>query len=186
MRIVIFASGRGSNALNLIEKSKAVGFEVVGMIVDKPKAPILENQLVDTRLVPYKTGRDEHEMKILKELSTWDFDFICLCGYMRILSGNFVKKFSHDSLPSRIINIHPSALPLYPGLNSYERAFKDEVKDSGVTVHFVDEGVDTGEVIVQEKFLRKTGDSLEDFEKRGLELEHKIYPKALEKLREIL
>jgi phosphoribosylglycinamide formyltransferase-1 len=89
-----------------------------------------------------------------------------------------------DTFRNRIVNIHPSLLPLYPGVESYKRAFEDKVTESGVTVHLVDAGIDTGPVILQEKFPRLETDTLADFIQRGKDLEWKLYPKILEKLNE--
>lgn len=122
-----------------------------------------------------------HEAAIYEWMNSKNVDWVFLAGYMRILSADFIKKFHDPNLGvSRILNIHPSLLPSFPGKNAYEQAFQAGVKSSGVTVHFVDPGVDTGPPIIQESFPRFEQDTLEDFEKRGLEVEYRLYRKAMD------
>jgi phosphoribosylformylglycinamidine synthase II/formyltetrahydrofolate-dependent phosphoribosylglycinamide formyltransferase len=179
-KIVILASGRGSNAEAIYNFSKTNAFEIAAIISDNAKALVLEkakNWNVPAIAVPrqVKETRGDHEARLMGQLKKLDFDLIVLAGYARLLSQQFLSEFP----PRTIVNIHPSLLPLYPGLNSYQRAFADGVKESGITIHFVDEGMDTGEIILQEKFSREPSDDLESFEKRGLALEHKHYPEAI-------
>lgn len=181
-RVVIFASGSGSNAQALIEKAKELrsNLEIVGVFSDKKEAYVLQRAKQNNipAMAIEKTGsKVEHEEKIINILSEWKPDWIFLAGYMRILSAQFIEKY-----PNRIINIHPSLLPEFPGRTGYEDAFHAGVKSSGVTIHYVDEGIDTGKHIIQESFPRYEEDSLEDFKKRGLQLEHKLYPHILEQV----
>src|SRR5690606_23940773 len=138
---------------------KARGYEVKGLIVDR-EAPVRESVAalgVPTFLVPAKA--EGELLSLLGKLSPrWAF----LAGYKRLLSSATLDFFADRNF-FRVINVHPSLLPAYPGLGGYERAFRDGVRVSGVTVHFVDNGLDTGLTILQEPFRREAGDDLESF-----------------------
>lgn len=183
----IMASGEGSNALALLESAKKWGalshFRVV--ICDVPDAPVLkrvQNFGVPTVVIPREKGesRRAHEQKIEMTLRLKGVSWILLAGYFRILSAEFIAPFA-----GRIINIHPSLLPAYPGLQAYERAFNDGVSESGVSVHLVTAEVDAGEILLQQKFPRESGDSLEQFITRGKTLEHRLYAQALAQILKI-
>ena len=126
----------------------------------------------------FQGTRWEYDQKIIHVLSKYDIipknSLICLAGFMRILSPEFIKKFKN-----RILNIHPSILPAFPGLDAQRQAIESGVSHSGCTVHFVDEGVDTGPIIVQETVKIKNGDTEETLSKRILTKEHKAYPEAV-------
>ncbi|HXH75122.1 MAG TPA: phosphoribosylglycinamide formyltransferase [Bacteriovoracaceae bacterium] len=178
-KIVIMASGNGSNAEEIIKASLDAPFKVSAVICDVPGAGVMAKAQklgIKTIIIEKTKDQKSHEDKILKTLHDLNFDLVVLAGFRRLLSSNFIASFPVNS----IINIHPSILPAYPGLNSYERAFKDGVKSSGVTIHYVDEGVDTGEIIEQHHFERKDNDTLETFTARGLELEHKNFCKVIQ------
>lgn len=189
--IAIMASGTGTNALNLIEAARSFKkVRISCLIIDTIDSPLPEivrkkyPMLPVYRILPMGglKGEDrkvEHETRIMEALRTHETDFIFLAGYMRIIGSVLLSKFEN-----RIVNIHPSLLPAYPGVDSYRRAFEDMVSESGVTVHLVDSGVDTGPIILQEKFPRLGTDTLSDFVQRGKEIEWKLYPKVLEKLNE--
>ena len=188
IRGAILASGRGSNAANLVNFSREASceneLEIACLIVDNPQALVLERARkwdLPHYCVPGKgVDRDEREKKMLEILRHHGVEWVFLAGYKRILSKNFLSAFpGSQSNHSKVVNIHPSLLPDFPGLKAYERAFEAGVEFSGVTIHFVDEGVDTGPVICQESFPRKENDTLEDFVRRGLELEHRLYRKAV-------
>jgi phosphoribosylglycinamide formyltransferase-1 len=158
-KIIIFASGSGSNAEAIMKQSSEQGFVVTALICDKKNAPVL--QKAAARGVPYfliekAKGEDRaaHETRILSAISPLSFDLIILAGYERLLSPTFLSALP----PLSIVNIHPSLLPAYPGLNSYERAFNDKVQESGISIHYVDSGIDTGRIITQEKFKRMDSD----------------------------
>lgn len=174
---VIFASGQGSNAEVLIQAAKARGYSVACLISDR-EAPAIEmasRHGVPTKIIPAKN--EETLLACLRDLKpSWAF----LAGYKKILGAKVLEYF-YDSQNkfSRIINIHPSLLPAYPGLNGYERAFADGVRLSGVTVHLVDAGLDTGLPLLQSAFAREESDSLESFMAKGKALEHSLYPEAL-------
>jgi len=127
-------------------------------------------------------SRQEHESKILTALSSYTFDFIVLAGYMRILTPDFLKHFRDPRGFYRVINIHPSLLPAFPGKSAYEEAFKYGVKVSGITVHLVDDQVDHGAILAQQAFPRHDEDTLETFMRRGLKVEHLLYPRVLQQV----
>ncbi len=187
-RIALFASGVGSNALALLHHDREVlkSNSIKLLICDRPDAPVIEGASkynLQVAIVPRESleSRESHERKILSLLKSKGIEWIMLAGYLRILTENFIAQFMNAN-HSRIINIHPSLLPAYPGLGAYERAFNDGVAQSGVTVHFVSPVVDGGEIILQESFQRKENDLLSDFITRGKSLEHMLYLKVLEML----
>jgi phosphoribosylglycinamide formyltransferase-1 len=188
-RVAIFASGAGSNALNLIQAGSSLSeVKVTCLVVDTETSPLPEilktkhpeikiYKILPDSSLKGKERKLEHEKRIVLALQEEKVEWILLAGYMRILGTTLLKAFHQ-----RIVNIHPSLLPLYPGVDSYRRAFEDGVSESGVTIHIVDEGVDTGPVILQEKFPRLPGDTLADFIQRGKEIEWRLYPLVLEKI----
>ncbi len=190
------ASGSGSNAENLLSYAAESGlFSVECVITDQPGAGVIsrcEKFGVDCYVVPFeKKDADEafsqvklrQEQKVMAILNEKKVEWVFLAGYMRILSSKFIKQFSLiDKEKSKIVNIHPALLPQFPGINAYEQAWEAGVSVSGVTVHHVDEGIDTGNIIAQEEFERSKNDDFSSFKKRGLNLEYKLYKKAVEKL----
>lgn len=189
VRVAIFASGTGSNAMALIKKAQELGsssVEVVFVLSDMEQAGVLakaQAQGVLTFLREKKKDRSTHEQDILFLLKEHRIDWVLLAGYMRLLSSSFLEKFSswHQG-QSQIINIHPSLLPAYPGVGSIERAFQDQVPESGVTLHWVDAGMDTGPHLRQEKVIRSKDDTLETWSEKIHALEHQMYTSFLEDL----
>ena len=183
INICIFASGNGTNAINLIHESKKYDhIKVVGLLCDNPSANILEKIKpfgIPALVVPFKNNKVSHEKEILSLISNLNIHWILLAGYMRILSANFINQFKLSDDRSRIINIHPSLLPAFKGKNAYQQAFDSRVSKSGVTIHLVDSGIDSGEVILQKEFYRLDSDSLDDFKNRGMQLEYLLYPQVL-------
>ena len=191
LRIVVFASGRGSNARNLfsLAQSHPDKVSIVALVSNRKKAGVLDyakefnipSYVVPVRLsVPKRERRQRHEQEIAAVLDGLSFDYICLAGYMRVFTSQFVERYAHPVWPvSKIINIHPSLLPSFPGTRGYEDAFRYGVKYSGVTLHFVDSGVDTGTIIHQRIVERKSQDTLEQFQDRGLREEHQAYREML-------
>lgn len=189
IRVAILASGTGTNALKLIEAAKLltrVSIELV--IVDQMQAPLIQTlkdsesglnlqMILQDQSLKGSDRRKEHEKRVLQVLHAENIQYIFLAGYMRILSAEFVSQFHN-----RLINIHPSLLPKFPGLHAYEQAFAAKESHSGVTVHFVDEGVDTGAIIAQAQFPRLDSDSITDFIARGKSLEWNLYPEVLKRL----
>ena len=182
VNICIFASGNGTNAMNLIHESKKYDhIKVAGLLCDNPGAAILEKIRpfdIPAFVVPFKNNKCSHEKDIVNLLSDLSIHWIFLAGYMRILSANFINQFKLSSDRSRIINIHPSLLPAFKGKNAYQQAFDAGVTKSGITVHLVDSGIDSGEVILQKEFLRLHTDTFADFKNRGMQLEYLLYPQV--------
>ena len=186
LKLAILISGRGSNMqaiLNSIKK-QSIPINPVIVISNKPTAGglrIAKRYGVKTEIVEskgFQGSRWEYDQKIIDVLSRYRITpkngLICLAGFMRILSPEFIKKYKN-----RILNIHPAILPAFPGLDAQKRAIDSGVKYSGCTVHFVDEGVDTGQIIVQEVVKVRSDDTEETLAKRILAKEHKAYPKAI-------
>ena len=188
MKIVVFASGSGSNAEALARwalqnPSQVV---VVGLLTDNPQAGVVQRAMdlkIPLKIVQKsdaKNSRKYHEQKILQAIFDWQPDWIFLAGYMRILSKSFLENFmDHASGHSRVVNIHPSLLPEFPGVDAYRRAFDAGVSHGGITVHIVDEGMDTGPILAQERFPRLPDDDLGSFQSRGQAVEHRIYVQVL-------
>ncbi len=189
LKIAILASGRGSNAKAILDAIEvgALDATVQCLISNVDEAPVLEigkNAGLQTLVIPHKgLSRETHEAKLLAHLANFEIDYLVLAGYMRIMTPGFIKQFQGEN-HYRIINIHPSLLPAFLGTSGYEDAYHYGVKLSGVTVHFVDEGTDTGPILMQATFPRHDKDSLADFKARGLAVEHELYPKALQCLAE--
>lgn len=185
-RVVVFISGSGSNMMALAQACQAPDFpaEIACVISDKATAGGLAKAqslgiptLVFERKI-YST-KTEHEQAILAALGEIDPDIICLAGYMRLISGEFIAPYA-----GRIINIHPSILPLFPGLHTHERAIESGMKITGCTVHFVTEGMDEGPVIGQAAVPVLVGDTAETLAARVLTIEHQLYPLTLRLLAE--
>ncbi len=179
--IAVFISGTGSNLKNLINHSlkKRSKFSINLVISNKSKAKGLEYAKkfkIKRKIINYLSSKNA-EKNILKELKKNDISLICLAGYMKILSGDFIKKFK-----GKIINIHPSLLPKYKGLNTHQKAIENNEKFSGCTVHYVNEKLDSGKIILQKKVRIFKNDSSEKLSKRILKQEHLLYPKALKKI----
>lgn len=152
--------------------------EVTIVVSDKADARGLElakERGIETRVVERRgRNREEHEREIISILREREVDLVCLAGYMRLLSPCFIEVFKH-----RIVNIHPSLLPAFPGLDAQRQALEQGVKVSGCTVHFVDETLDGGPIILQRTVPVVEGDTVETLSARILEQEHKLYPEAV-------
>jgi phosphoribosylglycinamide formyltransferase 1 len=195
--MAIFASGNGTNAMNILNcaHEELNHTTIKCLITDKADAGIIDkikNNKLFNRLpiyiIPFERNAGEtyaeakriHEEKIKYALEDHHVNWITLAGYMRILSEQFIQNYFDEKLNiNRVINIHPSLLPKYPGKDAYEQAFDSGDKISGITVHYVDAGVDTGPIILQKKYNRNKEDTLEEFKQRGLNLEYQIYREAL-------
>ncbi len=180
-KIGILISGRGSNMESIIKACKEglIPAEVVIVISDKPDAAGLQkakNYNIETAVIERNlySSKEEFEKAIINLLQKKNVDLICLAGFMRILSPMFIRSF-----PLKIMNIHPALLPSFPGLHAQKQALDYGVKISGATVHFVDEGVDTGPIIMQEAVEVLDNDTEESLSQRILQKEHQIYPKAI-------
>lgn len=180
-RIAVFISGGGSNMLKLAEAAREPAYpaEIVAVMSDKADAGGLAK--AQTLGIPALSfvrkdfaSKEAHEDAILAELEHLSPDLICLAGYMRLLSSAFIKRYE-----GRILNIHPSLLPLFPGLNTHQRALDAGMKIAGCTVHFVTEGMDEGPIITQAAVPILAGDTADSVAERVLAVEHKSYPLAL-------
>jgi phosphoribosylglycinamide formyltransferase-1 len=185
-RLAILLSGRGSNfeaIADAIDRGTIPDSEIVAVISDVPDARGLARAqerglpaaAVDRRAF---SSRRAHEDAMLAILQREKPELICLAGYMRLLSPEFVRRYR-----GRILNIHPALLPRYPGLDSQRRALEAGESESGCTVHFVDEGTDTGPIVLQRKVPILQGDTEESLSARILVEEHRAYPQAI---REVL
>ena len=182
-RLGVLGSGRGSNFVAIAEAINAgqVPATVATVISDVEGAGILEhaNQLGITNHFiapgPYRTKLDdEAEQAYIQALQQAEVDLIVLAGFMRILKGEFLKAFE-----GRVINIHPSLLPSFPGLAAWQQALDYGVKYTGATVHFVDQGIDSGAIVAQETVPVEDADSAETLLERIHGAEHRIYPAAI-------
>ena len=180
-RVVAFISGGGSNMLALAKAAEAPDFpaEIVSVFSDKAEAGGLakaEALGIATRVFLRRdfSSKEAHEAAILDALDALSPDIICLAGYMRLLSGAFINR--HEG---RILNIHPSLLPLFPGLHTHQRAIDAGLRIAGCTVHFVTEGMDEGPVIVQAAVPVLPADTADTLAARVLTVEHRSYPLAL-------
>lgn len=186
LNLAILISGRGSNMENILKsiKKNKIPIKPAVVISNKPDAKGLEiaQKLgVRTEVVQsngLKGGSWEYDSKIVSTLERYKVTpqngLICLAGFMRIMSPEFINHYK-----GRILNIHPAILPSFPGLHSQKQAIDYGVKYAGCTVHFVDEGVDTGPIILQSVVRVKDDDTEETLSKKILKQEHKIYPKAV-------
>ena len=184
MRIGILISGRGSNMVALVDAVKSGEIpdsEVVVVISDKPNAAGLEKARergVDAMVIERRgRSREEHDAEVIAELRRRDVELVCLAGYMRLLSKDFIHAF-----PDKIVNINPSLLPAFPGLNVQQQAIDAGVKTSGCTVHFVNEDLDAGPIILQRTVEVKDGDTVETLAERILEQEHGAYVEAVKRI----
>ena len=191
LKLAILISGRGSNMRAILRAIKKQNIPIVPTVVISSKSSakglgIARGLDVKTEIVEsngFQGSRWEYDQKIIGVLNMYGVmpknSLICLAGFMRILSPEFIKKFKN-----RILNIHPSILPAFPGLDAQRQAIESGVSHSGCTVHFVDEGVDTGPIIVQETVKIKNDDTEETLSKRILTKEHKAYVKAVKLIAE--
>ena len=180
-RVAILISGRGSNMATLIEAAKAPDYpaEIVGVLSNRAAAGGLEIAaaagIATASLAQSKfPSRDMFEDVMTQTLESWDVDLVCLAGFMRILGDDFVNHWA-----GRMINIHPSLLPLYKGLHTHERALADGATVHGCTVHFVTPGLDEGPAILQAEVPVLPDDTPDSLSDRVLVQEHRIYPEAL-------
>ena len=177
----VFISGRGTNLKSLIKfsKKKNSPINIKLIISNTNKAKGLKYSKaykIQKKVIDFK-NKNIAEKKLLNLLSKKKIRFICLAGFMKILPKKFIKKFS-----GKIVNIHPSLLPKYKGLNTHQKALKNNDKYSGCTVHYVTDKVDSGKIILQKKVKIKRKDSLNTLTKKVLLEEHKIYPRAISKV----
>jgi len=179
-RLGILISGRGSN-FEAIADSVAAGrlnAEIAVVISNREDArglQVARLRGISAMAVPSRgIARADYDRTVLGELTRHDVELVCLAGYMRLLTAEFIRAF-----PMRILNIHPSLLPSFPGLDAQEQALRHGVKVSGCTVHFVDENLDAGPIILQAAVPALDGDTVATLSARILEQEHRIYSEAI-------
>ena len=181
IKTAVFISGTGSNLFSLIKFSKLKKSPIsINMIISnnaKSKGLNFSKQFrIKKRIYNFKI-KSLAEKKILFELKKNKIDLICLAGFMEILSKNFI-----DNFRGKILNIHPSLLPKFKGLNTYERALKNNEKFSGCTVHYVYSKLDSGKIILQKKVRITKGETSKTLRSKILKQEHKLYPEAIKKI----
>ena len=184
MKLGVLISGRGSNMVAIAEAVRdgvIPGSEIAVVISDKPNAGGLEKASdmgIKTVIVPRdKRSREEHDAEIIDKLVANGVELVCLAGYMRLLSAGFVRAFR-----DRIINIHPSLLPSFKGLHAHRQAIEYGVKISGCTVHFVDEHLDHGPIIMQKAVEVQDDDDQDSLSKRIIRYEHETYVESIRRI----
>ncbi len=173
----IFISGKGTNLINLIRKSRDYSFPISIKLVisNNNKAPgIVYAKKNNIPFLIINTKLRNYESKILKELKRKRISIICLAGYMKIISKNFIKKFGKV-----IVNIHPSLLPKYKGLNTFSKILKNKEKKTGCTVHYVNEKLDGGNIILKKKFFVNPRDNESELKLKTQKLEYLAFPEAI-------
>jgi phosphoribosylglycinamide formyltransferase-1 len=179
-KLGILLSGRGSNFEAIADSIQAgrLKAEIAIVVSNRADAPGLESAKrrgLNARLIPSKGRvREEHDAEVVAALKQAQIDLVCLAGYMRLLSADFIRAF-----PNRIINIHPSLLPAFPGMEAQKQALDYGVKVSGCTVHFVDEHLDHGPIILQKTVPVLDGDDVHSLSTRILQQEHGAYSEAI-------
>jgi len=176
----VFISGRGSNLRSLIKYCKRKNSQILIKLIisNNPKAKGLiyaKRSKIKKYITNFK-NKNVSEKKLLKKLFKHKINLICLAGFMKILSGNFIKKFKKP-----ILNIHPSLLPKYKGLNTHKKVIKNKEKYSGSTVHLVTTKLDSGKIILQKKIKVSKYENENTLEKKILKIEHDLYPEAIKK-----
>jgi phosphoribosylglycinamide formyltransferase-1 len=182
INIAVLASGRGTNLqaiINAVQEGKIDGTIKI-VISDNEKAYALKrarDNRINTMVFPYKSykNKENYEDQIINCLKNNNIDLVVLAGYMRLLGSKIINNYRY-----RIINIHPALLPSFPGLNAQKQALQYGVKISGCTVHFVDEGIDTGPIILQHAVEVKQTDNEEALSDRILKYEHQLLPLAIQ------
>lgn len=183
-KIAIFASGNGSNFQALVDASKngELQAEVHLLICDNPNAKVIERASqsgIEAFVFMPKTfpEKSAFEEKIVEALTEKEIEFIVLAGYMRLIGHTLLSAYE-----GKIVNIHPSLLPAFPGKGAIEQALESGRKVTGVTVHYVDEGMDTGPIIAQKAVIITKDETLQSLEQKIHEVEHRLYPETLNKL----
>jgi len=188
IKLAVLVSGRGSNLEAILEAIDSGHLRASVEIVISNKSGVgalaiakrhgVRSSVIES--APVK--RVEHERLVVAELAKNDIDYVVLAGYMRVLSPEFLSHFKDAAGFYKIINIHPSMLPAFPGKDAYGDAFAAGVSTSGITVHLVDEHVDHGPILAQREFPRHPQDTLDTFKQRGLAVEHDLFPAVLEEI----
>jgi phosphoribosylglycinamide formyltransferase-1 len=183
VKLAVLVSGRGSNLQAIIDNIEkgSLSAELAVVISDQADAYALERArkhnapAVHISAKGFKGKRDDYDALLVKELRKRNVELVCLAGFMRIITPTLIKAF-----PNRVLNIHPSLLPAFPGLHVQKKAIDHGAKFSGCTVHFVDEGMDTGPIIIQAVVPVLDNDTEDSLSERILKQEHKIYSRAIQ------
>ena len=176
----IFISGKGSNLKNLINRSRDYNFPISIKLVVSDKKHALGILHAKKNSIPclhINTKSESYENILLKDLKKYKISLICLAGYMKILSKNFLRNFG-----KKVINIHPSLLPKFKGLNTFSRILKNKEKKTGCTVHYVDEKLDNGKIISQKSFFISISDDEENLKIKTQRLEYLVFPESIIKI----
>jgi phosphoribosylglycinamide formyltransferase-1 len=179
-RLGILISGRGSNFKAIADQVAAgrLNAAIAAVVSNQPDAPGLalarERGLTAISLPSKGVPRETYDAQLVDSLRSAEVDLVCLAGFMRLLSADFIRNF-----PQRVLNIHPSLLPAFPGLNAQAQALSHGVKLTGCTVHFVDEDLDSGPIVAQAAVPVLNGDTVESLSARILVEEHRIYSEAI-------
>jgi phosphoribosylglycinamide formyltransferase 1 len=183
-KVAVFASGNGSNFQAIIDvvASGELQADISLLVCDKPSAYAIDR--ANAAKIPSfvfqakdYSSKEEYEQAILTELKRYDVEFIVLAGYMRLLGTTLLCAYQ-----GRIVNIHPSLLPDFPGKDAIGQALAAKAKWSGVTIHYVDEGMDTGPIIIQERVRLEEKETRDSLQKKIQQIEHKLYPEILQML----
>ena len=178
IKTCVLISGTGSNLNSLIKSSREYNFPIKIELIISNNRKAKGLSLAKKYSIPYKVfslkNRKNFERKCLFEIKKKKIKFLCLAGFMKVLSNNFIKNFGH-----KIVNIHPSLLPKYKGLNTHKRVLKNNEKYSGCTVHFVTPELDSGKIISQKKVLIDKNETEKSLKKKILIQEHKLYPESI-------
>lgn len=182
VRLAVFASGNGSNFERIVKAARSgiIDAEVCLLVCDRPKAFVIKRaEALGVPSVAFQPksfdSKLAYELEVLDQLKTAQIDLVILAGYMRIVGNTLLKAF-----PDKLMNIHPSLLPHYPGRQGIKDAFEDGAKETGVTVHIVDEGIDTGPILAQEAVAIEPADTIESLERKIHALEHDLFPKVIQ------
>lgn len=183
-KLAVFASGTGSNfdaIVSAIEKGE-LDADIALLVCDRVGASVIEKAQkheIDTVVYTPKIfeNKASYEMAILEDCRIRGVEFLVLAGYMRLIGPTLLQPYE-----GRIVNIHPSLLPAFPGKDAIEQALEKKVKVTGVTVHFVDDGMDTGPIIAQEAVTVEDGDTAEDVKRKIQAVEHHLYPQVIQSL----
>ena len=176
----IFISGKGTNLSNLIKKSRDYNFPInIRLVVtnNKEAKGIIHAKKNSIPYIVINTNSRYFENQIITNLNIHNISFICLAGYMKIISKNFLRSFKKN-----IINIHPSLLPKFKGLNTYKKILIKKEKKTGCTVHFVNEQLDSGQIITQKSFFIENNDNEETLKDKTQQLERFAFPEAIIKI----
>ena len=178
IKACVFISGNGSNLKSIIKNSRNYNFPIKIELIISNNIKANGLKIAKKYSIPYKyfsqKSQKLFERNSLFEIKKRDIKFLCLAGYMKVLSNNFIKSFRH-----KIINIHPSLLPKYKGLDTHERVLENKEKYSGCTVHYVTSKLDSGKIILQKKILIDKNETAHSLKLKILKQEHLLYPKSI-------